>query len=132
MRLIDTHERTVLFEDGDEMPPEMMITWNHQAARKRMQPQSLTMKWETTRDTGEWELRDVYIYGRHVHATASNSFIHYLYQRGAPMWMPADPKIADDTPEWVAYHVALSHPLFMPTVLTETLDSIKAILGLSS
>lgn len=134
MRVYDNHERTVIFDD-DEKPAEIFIHYDGQRARKRMQPESLTVKWQTNWLTGEWELREVFIFGRQVHKTASNSLLHYIFRWSGPQWS-TDRKIdladVEEIPDWVSHHVALSHPLFQTTVYTAVKDAIDTLLWLTS
>lgn len=135
MRVIDHHERIVIFEDDAEMPAEIFIHYGGHRVRKRMQPTSLTVRWETNGITGEWELCTVYILGHHVHKTASNSFLHYIFRWSGPQWS-GDRKVdlADvgEIPDWVSHHVALSHPLFQTTVYTAVKEAIDLLLRLTS
>lgn len=134
MRVYDNHERTVIFDD-DEKPAEIFIHYGRQRARKRMQPELLTVKWQTNWLTGEWELREVFIFGRQVHKTASNAFLHYIFRWSGPQWS-TDRKVdladVEEIPDWVSHHVALSHPLFQTTVYTVVKDAIDTLLGLTS
>src|SRR3990167_7843510 len=102
MRIIEESERHVIFE-GQDMPPEM---WVHPVRvgghRRRMQPSSLTIRWERYNDN-PWRLREFYLFG--------NSLSHYLFQRVGPTWQEdRDIKVANYIPKYVVTHVARSAP----------------------
>lgn len=129
MRVYEETERHIIWEEGDELPPEIMTHWGNQKKRKRMQPTSLVIKW-LRRDGSDWELREVYLFGNQVHKTNSNSFIHHLFQRRGPVWAEASAhEVAADIPEYAWMHIAQSHPQF-DHIMNGALADLKYILGI--
>lgn len=123
MRISDDARRFIHFDrNTDEMPPEVWTQFD--GRRMRFQPDSLSIYWQTDRETGEWKLWRVAAYGRRCHKTAGWTLSHVFYE-ATPMCVTVDP----ETPEWVLQHVAMSFPGYTAVVHAAVLELINILFG---